>query len=315
MGDVTVKQILDFVQNNLMLSSQTRFINCDDVGDVSLYGAAPLPVAQAGQISLCRDGFRGVHDAMKESNASLLLIDKAISLPEDHQTPSIICDNARLVFMHLLKEFFVTKYDPSIHETAIIDPSVKIGKDVYIGPYVTIAKNSVIGDNCSLHAGVNIYDSVVMGRNCIIHSGCVLGADGFGFEQIENPAEGQEPVVKFEHIGSVELGDFVEIQALTNVARGALGVTKIGNYSKIDVNCHVGHNVQIGENCLITSGAMLGGSVVIKNNVYIAPCVSIINKVIVHDHAFIGMSSFVRKDVEPHQCVVGSPARPFERKN
>ena len=103
----------------------------------------------------------------------------------------------------------------------------------------------IIGDNCRIHPTVIIHDNTVIGDNVEIHPYCVIGSEGFGFEGYEGKLH------KFPHIGGVVIGDDVEIQALTNVDRGALGDTVIGSNTKIDTQCHIGHNCKIGGGCTI----------------------------------------------------------------
>ncbi len=99
---------------------------------------------------------------------------------------------------------------------------------------------SAIGAGSVLHSNVTIYDRVTLGARVILHSGVVIGADGFGFALAGDHYE------KFPQVGTVEIGDDVEIGANSCVDRAALGVTKIGDGTKFDNQVHVGHNCDIG---------------------------------------------------------------------
>ncbi|MDB6075455.1 MAG: UDP-N-acetylglucosamine acyltransferase, partial [Verrucomicrobiaceae bacterium] len=44
----------------------------------------------------------------------------------------------------------------SIHPTAIIDPSARLGADVYVGPYCIIGEGVELGDGCWLQHHVTI---------------------------------------------------------------------------------------------------------------------------------------------------------------
>src|SRR5699024_8559906 len=150
-----------------------------------------------------------------------------------------------------------------IHETAIVHPTASLGKGVSIGPYSVIesgvsigdgsrigahcriGSDSVLGNDCLLHANVTLYHRVTVGHRAILHSGCVLGADGFGFAP--DPRAKQQAWIKIAQLGSVELGDDVEIGANTTVDRGALELTRLGHGVKLDNQIMIGHNCQVGD--------------------------------------------------------------------
>jgi UDP-3-O-[3-hydroxymyristoyl] glucosamine N-acyltransferase len=163
-----------------------------------------------------------------------------------------------------------------------------------------------LGDNPYIHPNVVIYDNVTIGDNVVIHPNCVIGSEGFGFELYEGKLH------KFPHIGRVLIGNDVEIQALTNVDRGTLGDTVIGDGTKIDTHCHIGHNTKIGKNCTICAMTQTGGGTIIGDNVYIAPNVAILTRNIkIGDGAFVGTGALVVKNVKPGERVMGHPAKPF----
>jgi UDP-3-O-[3-hydroxymyristoyl] glucosamine N-acyltransferase len=150
--------------------------------------------------------------------------------------------------------------------------------------------------------GVTTYRHVHVGRNFTAWPGVVLGADGFGFEW--------DPVMftyfKFPHLGRVVIGDNVEIQSLSNVDRGVLSHTRIGDGTKIDSYVHVGHNAQIGRNVMLTAGVVLGGSVTIKDNVWVGLNSTIMQGVTIGKGATIGIGTTVLRDVAPGETVVGA---------
>ncbi len=104
-----------------------------------------------------------------------------------------------------------------------------------------VGKRVALGEGCILHPNVTVYDNVDIGRGSILHSGCVIGADGFGYVMEHDRWH------KFPQVGRVEIGDFVEIGANSCVDRAALGVTSIGEGTKLDNMVHVGHNCRIGQ--------------------------------------------------------------------
>ena len=163
-----------------------------------------------------------------------------------------------------------------------------------------------VGANPKIHENVVIYDNVKIGDNCIIHPGCVIGSEGFGF------VKDDDKLVKFPHIGKVIIGDNVEIQAMTNIDRGTLGNTIIGDGTKIDTHCHIGHNTRIGKNCTICAKTQTGGSNIIEDNVFLAPNTVIrTGGITIGKGAFTGAGSLIVKDVKSGDRVMGHPAKPF----
>ena len=159
-----------------------------------------------------------------------------------------------------------------IHKTAVVDASAKVDATAVIGPYVSIAANAVIGPHVILDAGchvgenvhidaathcypnVTLYAGVRVGKNCLLHSGVVIGADGFGFAQEHGRW------LKVPQLGAVLIEDDVEIGANTTIDRGTLFDTHIGQGVKIDNQCQIGHNVQIGAHTIIAGCVAIAGS-------------------------------------------------------
>lgn len=214
---------------------------------------------------------------------------------------------------------------PGIHPTAVIAPDAEIGPGVAVGPMVTvgdetqigagssigagcaIGKRVTLGERCTLHANVTIYDDVEIGSRVILHSGCVIGADGFGFV-----LEG-ERYHKFPQIGRVSLGDDVEIGANSCVDRAALGVTWIGEGTKLDNMVHVAHNCRIGRHVVIAAQTGFSGGVIVEDYAVIGGQVGIGDKARIESRAVLGSGSGVltSKIVRSGQVVWGTPARPL----
>lgn len=143
----------------------------------------------------------------------------------------------------------------------------------------------------------------VLGRSVCIGSFTTIGRLGFGYHN------GQ----RFPHIGSVQIGDEVEIGSGTCIDRGAIGNTIIGNRVKIDNLVHVAHNARIGDDTMIVAGAVIGGSAVIGERCFIGMGALIKNKVRIGNDATIGMGAVVTKDVPAGETWVGNPARKLEK--
>jgi UDP-3-O-[3-hydroxymyristoyl] glucosamine N-acyltransferase len=200
-----------------------------------------------------------------------------------------------------------------VAESASIGPHAVIGEGAHIGDGCVIGAGSVVGDrsslgnNCLLHPGVTIYHDVRIGSHVILHAGCVIGADGFGFVLAGDHYE------KFPQVGRVEIGDRVEIGANSCVDRAALGVTSIGEGTKLDNMVHVGHNCRIGKHVVVAAQTGFSGGVEIGDYAVIGGQVGVGDKARIEARAVVGSGSGIltSKIVRAGQPVWGTPARPL----
>jgi UDP-3-O-[3-hydroxymyristoyl] glucosamine N-acyltransferase len=182
---------------------------------------------------------------------------------------------------------------------AIIEANVEVGSGCYIGA------NVVLGANSTICANVSIYHGVTIGKRAIIHSGSVIGADGFGFASDEGRWE------KIAQLGSVAIGDDVEIGACTTIDRGALNNTVIENGVKIDNQVMVAHNVRIGAHTAIAGCVGISGSTKIGRHCTIAGGVGFVGHISIVDHTHITCMAMVTKSItEPGSYSSGTGLMP-----
>jgi UDP-3-O-[3-hydroxymyristoyl] glucosamine N-acyltransferase len=207
-----------------------------------------------------------------------------------------------------------------IDASAHVSPSAYIGPHSVVGPRTTIGNHSQlgagciigagvsIGADCVLHPNVTIYANVTIGDRATLHSGCVLGADGFGFVRTGDHYQ------KFPQIGRVAVGNDVEIGANSCVDRAALGVTEIGDGTKLDNMVHIGHNCKIGRHVVIAAQTGLSGGVVVEDFAVIGGQVGIGDKARIETEAVLGSGCGIltSKIVRKGQVVWGTPARPLK---
>ncbi len=143
----------------------------------------------------------------------------------------------------------------------------------------------------------------------MLHSGCVIGADGFGF------VFSGAAYLKFPQIGRVEIGDCVEIGANSCVDRAALGVTSIGEGTKIDNMVHVGHNCRIGRHVVVAAQTGFSGGVIVEDYAVVGGQVGVGDKARIESRAVIGSGAGIltSKIVRAGQVVWGTPARPLKQ--
>jgi UDP-3-O-[3-hydroxymyristoyl] glucosamine N-acyltransferase len=215
------------------------------------------------------------------------------------------------------------KHPKGIHPTAILGKNVKLGNNVAIGAHAvveddcSIADNAIIypgcfigqgttiGSDTLIYANVSIREHVQIGKNVIIHSGTVVGSDGFGFATVNGVHH------KIPQVGTVEIGDDVEIGANVAIDRARFAKTVIGRGTKIDNLVQIAHNVVIGENCLIVSQVGISGSTVLGNNVVLAGQVGLVGHIKVGDGAVVAAQSGVSKSIPDGTMMWGYPAKPI----
>lgn len=165
-----------------------------------------------------------------------------------------------------------------IEERAVIGAGARVGDNTRIGAGAVIADGVAVGSGCEVYPNVTIYPGTTIGDRVIVHAGAVLGSDGFGYVRDKKTGRYE----KFPQVGTLVVGDDVEIGANTTIDRGALEETRIRRGTKIDNLVHIGHNCQIGEDVVIAAQTGLSGSIVIENGVVLGGQVGI------GEHARIG---------------------------
>jgi len=211
----------------------------------------------------------------------------------------------------------------SIHPSAVVDDSVMLGNDVSIGANAVIeagvvladnvvigagcfiGKNVKIGKNTQLWSNISVYHNVIIGQYCLIQANTVIGSDGFGY------AQDQDKWIKIPQLGSVEIGDRVEIGASTTIDRGALDNTVIHDGVILDNQIQIAHNVVIGENTAMAACSVIAGSSTIGKNCTIAGLVGINGHIDVADGCFFtGMTMVTKSIKEGGVYSSGIPAAP-----
>ncbi len=207
-----------------------------------------------------------------------------------------------------------------VHPLAFVDPAAQLGENCTVYPFAFIGPRAVVGDDtvvfpgcyigedCRVGTGGILYPNVVLmagtvlGDDCIVHAGAVLGADGFGF------APTPMGIQKIPQIGTVSIGDDVEIGANSAIDRAVLGVTSVGDSTKIDNLVQIGHNVQVGDQCMIVSQVGISGSTKVGNRVTMAGQVGVAGHLSIGDGATLGPKTGVAKDIPGGETVGGMPA-------
>ncbi len=226
-----------------------------------------------------------------------------------------------------------------IHPTAVIDPSAVIGDGASIGPFVVIGPRAKIGPDARIASHVSISEDarigaqglllqgarvgarVVIGDRFIAQPGAVIGSDGFSFVTPER--SGVENVratlgdsgdaqaqswTRIHSLGSVQIGDDVEVGANATIDRGTIRNTEIGSGTKLDNLVHIGHNVQIGQDCLLCGQVGIAGSSRLGNRVVLAGQCGVNDNIFVGDDVIAGGATKIFTNAPKGRVLLGYPA-------
>ncbi len=288
-------------------------------GDLLITGISGIKEAGEGDLSFIVDA--RYRPLLQESRAAAVIVPPSVTV---EGRSAIRTDNPSLAFSRIaMRAYGAGGVRPEgIHPTAVIAEDAVLGKDVAVGPCAVIESGARIGDRTAVSSGcyigresvigpdgliyphVVVRERVRIGARVIIHSGAVLGSDGFGFIDVEGAHE------KIPQIGTVEIGDDVEIGANVTVDRARFDRTVIGRGTKIDNLVQIAHNVRIGEHCIIVSQVGISGSSVLEDRVVLAGQVGVAGHLTVGAGAVVASKSGVPSSLAGGRMYWGIPARP-----
>jgi len=228
---------------------------------------------------------------------------------------------------------------PGIHPSAVIAPGATLGAGVAIGPlavigggvvigpgariaaHVVIGDGAKIGADALIHAGVKIGERVVIGDRFIAQPGAVIGADGLSFvtpqtagvERVRRTLGDQGTIVqqgwtRIHSLGSVRIGDDVELGANTCIDRGTIRDTVVGDGCKIDNLCHLAHNVVLGRDCLLAGQTGIAGSTVVGERCVFGGQSGVGDNLVVGNDVIITGATKVLSNVPAGRVMMGYPA-------
>lgn len=198
----------------------------------------------------------------------------------------------------------------SLGDDVVIDSNSIVRSGTYIGDNTYIGSNCIIGEylkgNCLVQ---NENPSLLkLGKNCIIRSGTIIYTDS---EIGNNFQTGHRATIR----ELSKIGNNVSVGTLSDIQ----GHCKIGDYTRLHSNVHIGMGSQIdGFNwiypyvCLtndptppseVELGVHICKFAVVATGSVILPGVKI------GQDSLIGAGSIVTKDVDMYKVVVGNPAK------
>jgi len=258
---------------------------------------------------------------LEHTRAGAVVLDPALG--DASPVPALLIKNPHACFARIAA--LLHPLPPArigVHERAVVEPGARIaasasveagacigagavvGEHAVVGPGCVVMSDAVIGAHSRLWANVVLYPRVRVGERCVVHAGAVIGADGFGFA----PENGEW--LKVPQVGSVIIGNDVEIGANTAIDRGAIGDTVIEDGVKLDNLIQIAHNVRIGAHTAIAAGCGVAGSTEIGKRCMIAGMVGITGHIRICDDVVVtGKSTITNSVTKPG---VYSSALPLE---
>lgn len=185
-----------------------------------------------------------------------------------------------------------------VHESSVVDPGAKLGKDVRIGPFCVIGPNVSLGDGCKLHSHVVIEGNTTLGSQCEIFPFASLGHVP---QDLKYRGEESRLIIGDRN----RVREYVTMNPGTE---GGGGITRVGSDCLFMAQAHVAHDCQIGDHVIMANGATLAGHCVVGDHAILGGLSAVHQFVRIGRHAFIGGMSGVENDVIPFGMVIGPRA-------
>ncbi len=287
--------------------------------DLRIEGVCALSPGHPGCLAYANNS--RMAEAIAASAAAAVIVPAALAQSAEQ---ALIAANPQLAFAQVAGLFAADdRPDPGVDPSAVVHPDAQLGADVRIGANCVIGAGARIASGSSLGAGcvigrrvvigadadiatnVTIADRVEIGERVLILPGAVIGSRGFG-----NAHDGQRWHA-IPQMGTVRVGDDVEIGANTTIDRGALGDTVIEDNVRIDNLCQIAHNVHIGAHTALASGVGIAGSTRVGRNCMLGGQVGLNGHIRLVDGVIVNGGSKVLQDIDqPGQYASGTPLMP-----
>jgi len=293
----------------------------DGEGQIEIRGVAGIGTAVAGELSFIANPRYASEAASTQASAVIVADDWTAECPAG----LIRVSNPDAAFAKAAMAFYTPAPLPAIgvHPSAVmaddvelsegvrigalcvIEAGVRIGANTIIFPQCYIGHQVQIGADSCIYPQVSIRESALIGNRTIIHNGTVVGSDGFGYSVDDDGIR-----TKIPQIGTVQIGDDVEIGSNVSIDRARFGKTRIGNGVKIDNLVQIAHNVVIEDHAVIIAQVAIAGSTTIGSKAIMAGQSAVGGHLKIGAGAVVGGQAAVTKDVPPGEYVIGFPAIP-----
>ena len=314
-----------------------RAVGAECAGDDSIvvHGLAEPRAALPGELAIALEP--EFARELKKGSARAAIFSWGQDWSEYRVEAALLTRNPRRSFMSLTR-LFAPGLNPrvGVHPAAHVAATARVGAESSVGPFSVIEEGVAIGEGCAIADSVSIGRGTRVGRGCVIHPGvrigwgisigdrfvahanAVIGCDGFSYLTEDGSDESvtgrrKVEIAKIESLGSVRIGDDVEIGACTVIDRGTISETVIGAGTKIDNQVHVAHNVRIGQDCFICGQVGIAGSARIGDRVSLAGMTGVSDHVSVGDDVVAAGAAKIYSNVPNSRRVMGAPAIQMEK--
>jgi UDP-3-O-[3-hydroxymyristoyl] glucosamine N-acyltransferase len=282
------------------VSEIAHFLNIPFKGDGSRAVAGINEIHKVTEGDITFVDVEKYYNKALNSAATTIIINKEVPFPEGK---SILISNDPFSDYNKLVSFFKDEEKPSVHDKFCKGHDVEIGEGSEIYPGVVIGSHVRIGKNCTIFPNVVLYDHTFLGDNVIIQANAVIGAHAFYYKGRGTHFE------KMISCGRVIIENDVEIGACTTIDKGVSGDTIIGEGSKIDNHCHLGHGVVLGKRVLLAAQVGIGGKAILEDEVIAWGQVGITKDVTISKGAVLLAQTGVSKSLPGGKIYFGSPAQ------
>jgi UDP-3-O-[3-hydroxymyristoyl] glucosamine N-acyltransferase len=293
-------------------------------GQGSITDIASLTTARAGDLSFLGNAKYKAQVAASAATAVLLPLDYA-GEPRAGQV-FIYVENPSAALARIcarIEQALWPKPAPGIHPSAVVAPTAEIHATAHVGPLcviedgarvgagsvlqasVFVGRDARIGDGCWVMPGCVVASTCSLGQRVRLQPGVVVGADGFGYEFVNGRHE------KVPQIGTVVIGDDVEIGANSTLDRARFSRTVVGEGTKIDNLVQIAHNVTIGRHCILCSQVGISGSTTLEDYVILGGQAGVGGHITLGKGSKGGGQAGISTDVPAGTYVNGTPAIPY----
>lgn len=278
--------------------------------EFEIYRPASLNHPKDNSVMFIEEKYMSQAEAFEKVFKCLVFWPESVEVPQELEKRHAVvrCKNPHLSYCLFYRENHITYLPPKekgkMIDNAFVADNAVIGENVIIMPGAYIGGEVVIGNNVYIGAGTKLIGEVVVGDNVVIRENTVIGADGLSTDRdIEGKA------ATMPQFGGVILEENVQVGANTVIARGAIDNTIIHKGTKIDNQCFISHNVEIGEDTFIVGETIMFGSSSAGKGAYLSGNSTVRNGVHIGEGALVGMGAVVVKHVENGSIVKGNPAK------
>jgi UDP-N-acetylglucosamine acyltransferase len=186
-----------------------------------------------------------------------------------------------------------------IHPTAIVSDRAQLGANCFIGPYVIIGEEVVLGDGVRIESHSVIDGRTRIGNETHIYPFASIGLASQDLKYQGEPAE-------------TRIGARNRIREFVTIHRGTQGggmLTATGDDCLIMAQAHIAHDCLIGHHVIMANAATLAGHVTVADGANIGAYSGVHQFCRVGREAYVGGYSVVVKDALPFALTVGNHAK------